>query len=111
MCYVEELRAAVIPSLQILDPDEKREAREALASGYLQTWGANVERQLGEGPFFAGDKLQVVDIKLYMAVRWFARGGVDHIPATVFSAFPKLTRLFEAVQAHPRIQEWTAKYA
>lgn len=111
MAYVEELRSAVIPTMRITDPDEKIKAREALATDFLQTWGANVERQLGDGPFFAGPQLHVVDIKLYMAVRWFASGNVEHVPTTVFSAFPKLTRVFEAVREDPRIKAWYAKTA
>lgn len=109
MCHVEDLRAQVGPSLRISDEAEKKKAREALATGYLPTWGESTERQLGEGPFFAGAKLHVVDIKLYMAVRWFASGTVDHVPATVFAGFPKLTRLFEAVRDDARIKAWYAK--
>src|SRR5262249_51843414 len=94
MQYVEELRANVSPTIRIADEQEKKKAREALVASFLPTWGANVERQLvaPAGPFFAGAALHVVDIKLYMAVRWFAGGKVDYIPATVFASFPKLTR-------------------
>ena len=109
MCYVEDLRAKVSPTLRIKDAEEKRKAREELAAGFLPEWGANVERHLGDGPFFAGAKLHVVDLKLYMAVRWFAGGAVDHVPATIFSSFPKLNRLFEAVGAEPRIKAWQAR--
>ena len=45
----------------------------------------------------------------YMTVRWFAGGNVDHIPATVFSAFPKLTRIHEAVRDDARIKAWYAR--
>ena len=41
-----------------------------------------------------------------MAVRWFASGKVDYIPATVFSAYPKLMRVFESVSADARVQSW-----
>jgi glutathione S-transferase len=110
MEHVEDLRAQVTPSLRISDEVEKKKTREALASGYLQTWAGFTERQLGKGPFVAGDTIHVADIKLYMAVRWFKRGTVDHVPGTVFDAFPKLTRLHDAVADHPRVRAWTAKY-
>ena len=110
MAYVEELRGHVGPTLRMQDPDKKA-AREALASTYLPTWGATVEKHLGDGPFFAGAALNVVDLKLHMAVRWFAGGKVDHIPATIFAGFPKLTRLHDAVRDHAGVKSWYAKSA
>jgi prostaglandin-H2 D-isomerase / glutathione transferase len=109
MCHVEDLRCQVAPTLRISDPAEKKRAREALAATYLPSWGSYTERQLGPGPFVAGGKLHVVDLKLHMIVRWFARGGVDHVPATIFAGLPKLTRLYEAVGDDARIQSWYAK--
>jgi prostaglandin-H2 D-isomerase / glutathione transferase len=74
--YAEELRQHIAPTLRISDAEQKRAAREELARGYLNDWGSRVERQIGDGPFLAGDTLQVADIKLYMIVRWFATGTV-----------------------------------
>lgn len=108
MAYVEELRGHVGPTLR-LQGEEKQKAREALAASYLPQWGATVEKHLGDGPFFAGAQLNVVDLKLHMAVRWFIGGKVDHIPATIFSGFPKLVRLYEAVRDDARIKGWYAK--
>jgi len=109
MGYVEDLRATVGPTVRIADEAEKKKTREGLATSFLPTWGANAERQIGDGPFFAGAKLHVVDIKLHMAVRWFASGTLDYIPATVFSGFTRLTRVYEAVRDDPRIKSWYAK--
>jgi prostaglandin-H2 D-isomerase / glutathione transferase len=107
--YVEELRANMTPTLRISDEAEKKKARDALVASYLPNWGANVEKQLGDGPFFAGAALHVADIKLHMAVRWFAGGKVDYIPATIFSSFPKLIRLHDAVRDHERVKSWYAR--
>jgi glutathione S-transferase len=71
--------------------------------------GHNAEKQLGEGPLFAGDKIHVVDLKLHMAVRWFVGGKVDYIPATIFAAYPKLTRIHDTVRDHAGIKSWYAK--
>jgi glutathione S-transferase len=111
MCHVEDLRGNVGPTLRIQDPEEKKKVREDLAKNYIPTWGERVERQLGDGPFFGGAKLNVVDIKLFVAVRWFANGTVDHVPATVFSGLPKLTRLFESVRDSEGVKSWYAKKA
>ena len=110
MQYVEELRHNVSPTLRMADP-QRKEAREALVAGFLPAWAANVEKQLGDGPFFAGAALNVVDLKLHMAVRWFNGGRVDHIPATIFDAFPKLTRLHDAVRDHAGVRAWYARTA
>ncbi len=112
IAYVEEARHHVSPILfNIKDEAEKVKARGELATKYLPMWAGNVEKQLGDGPYVAGDKLCIADIKLYMFYRWFAGGGVDHVPATVFAPFEKLTRLYHAVAAHPRVAEWVARTA
>lgn len=109
MDAVEDLRMKLSPLLRIKDPEEKKRAREEVAAGYMQEWGASVEKQIGAGPFVGGEHLGVVDIKLFVALSSFAKGTVDHIPADVFKNFPKLTRLFEAVKHHPKIVEWYAR--
>ena len=106
MCHVEDLRAALGPSLRIADPDEKKRVREDLAATYLPTWAANTEKHIGDGPFLGGAKLHVADLKLYMIVRWLAGGAVDHIPANLFAKFPKLLRLHDAVGADERVRGW-----
>jgi prostaglandin-H2 D-isomerase / glutathione transferase len=110
MNHVEDLRANVTPTLRISDEAEKKKARLALAEGYLPGWARYAESQLiGSGPFFAGDKLNVVDIKLFISVRWFASGTVDYVPSTVFSSFSKLNRVFEAVRDDARVRAWYDK--
>lgn len=109
MAYVEELRAHVGPTLR-MSGEEKQKAREALAATYLPQWGATVEKNLGDGPFFGGAQLCIVDLKLHMAVRWFIGGKVDFIPATIFDAYPKLMRVYEAVRDDARVKSWYAKF-
>jgi prostaglandin-H2 D-isomerase / glutathione transferase len=108
MHYGEELRTKVSPTLRMSEP-EKKTAREGLAATDIPAWAANIEKQIGDGPFFGGATLNVADIKLYMLVRWFKTSGVDHVPKTVFDRFPKLTRLHDAFADDPRIKAWYAK--
>ena len=108
MHHVEDLRAAIAPTLRLRDA-EKQSARELLVATYFPLWAASAEEHiLGEGPFFAGRKLHVVDLKLHTAVRWFASGGLDHVPATIFAAYPKLNRVHDAVRDDARIKAWYA---
>jgi prostaglandin-H2 D-isomerase / glutathione transferase len=109
MCAVEEMRTRMGPIIRIKDEVEKKRARQDAAGGYLQEWGAAVERQLGAGPYFAGAKLCVADLKLFVAVGAYQKGTIDYIPSDVFGKFPKLLRLVEAVKQHPRVIDWYAR--
>ena len=109
MAHVEDLRSAMGPSLRMKDDAEKKRAREALLEGFFPAWGSNVEKQIGDGPFFGGPALHVVDLKLHMAVRWFAGGKVDHVPADVFARFAKLMRVHDAVRDDARVRSWYSK--
>ncbi len=108
MSHVEDLRHHVSPTLRMEEP-EKHKAREALVSGYMPTWAANAEKHIGDGPFFGGKSIHVVDVKLHMIVRWFNGGKVDYVPATIFDAYPKLTRVHDAVRDHDAVRAWYAK--
>lgn len=108
MQHVEELRAAVGPTIRMGDA-EKKAAREALVAGFLPAWGAAAEKNIGDGPFFGGEKIHVVDLKLHMAVRWLSGGKVDHIPASIFAGCVRLMRVHDAVRDHAGIRSWYAK--
>jgi glutathione S-transferase len=108
MHFVEELRSTVSPTLRIEDAAEKKKAREALVATTIPTWAARAEKLI-KGPFFAGDQLNVVDLKLHSIVKWFTSGNLDHIPTTVFADFPKLTGVHQAVREHPGVKAWYAK--
>jgi prostaglandin-H2 D-isomerase / glutathione transferase len=109
MQYVEDLRGHVAPTMRISDPEAKKAAREHLANALIPTWGANVEKQIGDGPFFGGEVLQVVDLKLLMIVQWFESGALDDIPMMVLRPFPKLNRLYAAVTEHAGVKAWRAR--
>ncbi len=110
LAAVEELRGVLASTLSIKDEDEKRRAREEMAAGVMQTWAANVERYIGAGgPFVAGETVNVIDLKLFVLVKWFASGALDHVPTDVFKNFPRLMGIYEAVKAHPKVVEWYAR--
>ena len=108
MQHVETLRAVVSPTLRMPEA-EKKAAREALVAGFLPSWAEAAEKNLLHAPFFGGDKPQVVDLKLHMAVRWFIGGKVDHIPATIFSGYPRLIAVHDAVRDEPGVKSWYAR--
>lgn len=103
---VEDLRNHMSPLAHLKDAAEKKRQREEASRDYLPQWAAQVERQLGEGPFVGGAKIGVADLKLFVTLTPFVNGKIDHVPATVFEGSPKLMRLFHAVAAHPSVVEW-----
>jgi glutathione S-transferase len=108
MGFVEDVRNELAATLRMADA-EKKKAREELSASFLPMWGERAEKQLGDGPFFGGAKLHVVDLKLYMIVRWLSSGRLDHVPATIWSAHPKLNRVHDAVRDHAGIKSWYAR--
>jgi glutathione S-transferase len=108
MQHVEDLRAKVSPTLRMGDA-EKKASREALVADFLPTWARAAERNIERGPFFGGERIQVVDLKIHMAVRWFNGGKVDHIPSTIFADCPKLVGVHDAVRDHAGVKAWYAK--
>lgn len=105
MQHVEDLRGVVGPTLRMGEA-EKKTAREAIAANYLPAWARFAEMNISGAPFFSGAKIQVVDLKLHMAVRWFSGGKVDYIPADIFAGCPKLLRIHDAVRDHDGVKSW-----
>ena len=108
MHHVEDLRGVVGPTIRMSEP-EKKAAREAMVESFLPAWARSAEQNILGEPFFGGAKLNVVDLKLHMAVRWFIGGKVDHIPATIFAGYPKLMRVHDAVRDHAGVKSWYSK--
>jgi glutathione S-transferase len=104
MNAVEELRNFANATARD-DEDDKKQAREAFASGYLQQWAKGASAEI-RGPYVAGEQLNVVDLKLYVALRAYPRGVYDYIPKDVLEPFGKLTRLITAVETHPKVVEF-----
>src|SRR5690348_8300046 len=98
MEHVEDLRHVISPTLRMNDAD-KRRAREHIAATTLPAWARFAEPHVA-GPFFAGEKLHVVDLKLFVMVRWLAGGILDYIPTSVIGEYPKLVRVHDAVRDH-----------
>ena len=107
MGAIEDMRVR-LGATRHADEAERKRLREEFAQGYLKDWARHVEAQLGE-PFVGGAKLQVADLKLFVAVAALIKGNIDHIPVDVFKANPKILRQHEAVKTHPKVMEWYAR--
>ncbi|MCB9665449.1 MAG: glutathione S-transferase family protein [Alphaproteobacteria bacterium] len=108
MDAVEDLRCVVNRTLG-MDDEAKRASREAMAKDEIPAWFAHLEALIGDGPFLSGSTLCVADLKIFVVRRWFTAGVLDHIPTDVVAPFAKVTRLAEAVAAHPGVVSWYAR--
>ena len=108
MCSVEEMRARLGPTGRIKDPEEKKQARQALATGYFPEWGGQIEKQIN-GPFVGGAQISVADLKLFVVLTPLLKGSIDHVPPETFKPFPKLLALVEAVKSHPKVIAWYSR--
>ena len=99
LASVEDLRVK-LPNRPDMSDDEKRTARQEFAAGWLKTWAGTVSARI-KGPFLEGEAINVADIKVAVILRSFFSGAYDHLPPSIFDAWPKLAGLLAAVSAHP----------
>jgi glutathione S-transferase len=104
----EELRSMLAPKGLGKASEDQKATREALAAGPIPRWAAAIDKQV-EGPFVAGEALNVVDIKLYMLIKWLRSGVIDFLPTTLVDPHPKLIALHDAFVAHPKVREWQSR--
>lgn len=66
-----------------LEGDVLKQARQELMNGRLTVFfnGLNELLKRGGGTYFADQRLTVADLKVFVTVRQFRSGGIDHIPA------------------------------
>lgn len=94
-----------------LGNDEKKKAREQLATGAIPRFLDQLQLRLqaGGGEYFVDQRLTVADLKVMGLVRWLRSGALDHIPKdTVDRVAPALVQHAERVAAHPKIAAYYA---
>ena len=89
-----------------LGPDEKKKAREELASGLIPRYLEQLQARLkaAGGEYFADKRLTVADLKVFLWIRWLKSGALDHIPKDLPDRLaPLLVQHFNRVAAHPKV--------
>ena len=92
-----------------LTGDALKHAREALTAEVLPRYLRWLQNQLEAhgGEFFADHRPTVADLKVFVMLRWFSSGKLDHIPADlVETVAPKLVAFSERIAAIPAIAEY-----
>ena len=89
--------------------DALKHARETLAADVLPRYLRWLQNQLEAhgGEFFADHRLTVADLKVFVMLRWFSSGKLDHIPADLMEAVaPKLAAFVDRIAGTPAIAEY-----
>jgi len=110
MDAVEDLLHQIVQTFG-LEGDELKAAREKLAAGWISVYVKGLAEllQRGGGEYFADNRLTVADLKVYVQIRWFRAGTLDHVPTDLVDKLaPDLVRHEERVGNDPIV---TAYYA
>jgi glutathione S-transferase len=109
---VEDINTKLAATL-FLPEQEKKTQRKALVDGPLPLYLARLQQRLEAhgGRYFAGDRLTVADLKVFVWIRHLKSGVLDHIPADLPDhVAPKLVEHYERVKNDPRLQAYYAKH-
>ena len=109
---VEDIVSQIVPTL-FLPEKEKKARREALVEGPIPFYLTRLQQRLEAhgGRYFAGDRLSVADLKIFMLIRQLKSGVLDHVPADLpDSVAPKLVEHYERVKNDPRVKAYYAKH-
>ena len=106
MDVVEDITHQVVATFTIKDDQAKQTVRRALVDGairfYLERLQARLERSGGK--YFAGNRITVADLKVFVWVRSLRSGVLDHVPKDLPDRFaPLLVQHFERLNSHPKI--------
>lgn len=110
MDAAEDIGTRIGATMQ-MGAEEKKKAREALATGAITRFIEQFEARLkaGGGEWFVEKRLTVADLKVFGLVRWLRSGALDHIPKDLVDRVaPALVKHYERVAVHPKVAAYYA---
>ncbi len=112
MDAVEDIVNKVSATFDLPD-DQKKAQRRALADGPITLYLARLQQHLDAhgGRYFAGGRLSVADLKVFVWIHHLKSGKLDYIPTDLPDRVaPKLVALYERVKNHPGVKAYYAKH-
>jgi len=109
---VEDI-ASKIAATMFLSDEQKKAQRKALVEGPLQFYLARLQQRLEAhgGRYFAGDRLSVADLKVFVLIRHLKSGVLDHVPTDLPDRVaPKLVEHYERIKNDPGVKAYYAKH-
>jgi glutathione S-transferase len=96
-----------------LPEEQKKTQRKALVDGPIPFYLTRLQQRLEAhgGRYFAGDRLSVADLKVFVWIRHLRSGALDHVPTDLPDRVaPKLVEHYERVKTDPRVEAYYAKF-
>ena len=112
MDAVEDITIKVVATFDLPEA-EKKAQRQALVDGPLRLYLTRLQERLEAhgGRYFAGNRLSVADLKVFLWIGHLKSGKLDHIPTDLPDRVaPKLVDHYERVKALPEIRAYYAKH-
>jgi len=112
MDAVEDITLKVVATFD-LPETEKKAKRQVLVEGPLRLYLTRLQERLEAqgGCYFAGNRLSVADLKVFVWIAHLKSGKLDHIPTDLPDRVaPKLVEHHERVKALPEIRAYYAKH-
>ena len=113
MDAVEDVTIKTVATFSIENEEEKKGARKALVDGPLRLYLERLEERLVQqgGEWFAGGRISVADLKVFVWVGHLKSGKLDHVPVDLPDRVaPKLVVHLERVRNHPGVKAYYAEH-
>lgn len=111
MDVVEDATTPVVATFGIRDEAERLAKRQALVDGPLTFYLTRMQNRLEThgGEYFAGGRLSVADLKVFVWIRHLRSGTLDHVPTDLPDRVaPLLVTHHDRVKNHPKVEEYYA---
>ena len=109
---VEDISGKIAATMFISD-EQKKVQRKTLVEGALPFYLARLQQRLEAhgGRYFAGGKLSVADLKVFVLIRQLKSGVLDHVPADLPDRIaPTLIEHYQRIKNEPGVKAYYAKY-
>jgi glutathione S-transferase len=101
-----------IAATMFLPDEQKKSERKVLAEGPIPFFLTALGRRLEQhgGRYFAGDRVSVADLKVFMLLRQLRSGVLDHVPTDLPDRLaPTLMEHYQRIKAEPGVAAYYAK--
>jgi glutathione S-transferase len=113
MDAVEDITNKITATFDLPD-EEKKARRQALTDGAITFYLNRLQQRLEDrgGHYFAGGRLSVADLKVFVWIDHLKSGKLEYIPTDLPDRVaPKLVALHQRVKEHAGVKGYYAKYA
>jgi len=105
--FSTDITSLVFFTSKNVDEEQKLLNRRELAKGELQRKLSMLENNVQESDaWICGAEITIADLAVWRVMGWLVSGAVDGLPKTLLDNFPKVKKICNAVDKHPKVLEW-----